>query len=85
MKRQKNVGLTIITKNGGQRSLEMAMSGVQIRYFNNFFPPHSKMAWHENKNEEQRGLDWRYELHKDQALRYFNLLKPSVFFTYHQA
>ena len=49
-------------KNGGQRSHEMAMSGVQIcqvfqeQVFLSFILQ-TKMAWHGNKNEEQQGLD----------------------------
>jgi hypothetical protein len=48
-------------KNGGQRSHEMAMSGVQIRQvfqeqvFLSFILQ-TKMAWRGNKNEQQ-GLD----------------------------
>jgi hypothetical protein len=62
IKRQKNVGLSVITKNGGRRSHEMAMSGVQIRrvfqeqVFLSFILQ-TKMTWHGNKNEEQQRLD----------------------------
>lgn len=49
-------------KNGGQRSHEMAMSGVQThqvfqeQVFLSFILQ-TKMAWHGNKNEEEQGLD----------------------------
>lgn len=61
-RQKKNVGLSVITKNGGLRSHEMAMSGVQIvqvfqeqvTFFLSFFI----LKWHGMVTRMKNSKDW---------------------------